>query len=462
MISPYKIKYNDMFSNELNLLDIIINVAFDSDSGETSTFLNREAVMSETHDGSYKRVHGYKYGESFSPKFTFIKEDFTDFTISDVRKVLKWLTSTSKPALLDVYYNNSEISWSAIGGWTEISTYKIANNRTIGITATFEAITPYAMSPLRRYPIVEPTVHDVTRVVDTTMYYWSTTLISGLSVPSYVLTSTATPTIGTDVYAPSTAIDGDVIDTATDLYGTISAVNGNEYTINGVKFTLTSLNTKIKRTYDNKISIDIDTDDSKPVFPRITIQQRGTIINIPADTTYTSASEIVENTVYFNGTTYYWKSAERVNSTTQPDYQWEVVTVESDYTDSDIIEKNKIYYYSKTGTYYWIDPYYFHTSPKDSPPSLATTSVRLTNKYTPPIGSSRVFDAVVVKNNTSTEKIVLDGANKIVSSSRTGRIFGDNFNWRWLELYDGHNEITIEGNCTVTLEWREIRKVGEY
>jgi hypothetical protein len=69
---------------------------------------------------------------------------------------------------------------------------------------------------------------------------------------------------------------------------------------------------------------------------------------------------------------------------------------------------------------------------------------------------------MIVKNNTSNEKVIVDGANQIVSSTSTKRIFGDDFNLVWLPLYDGKNELTVEGNCTVTLEWREVRKVGEY
>jgi hypothetical protein len=75
---------------------------------------------------------------------------------------------------------------------------------------------------------------------------------------------------------------------------------------------------------------------------------------------------------------------------------------------------------------------------------------------------SKVLLPVVVKNNNITENIVLDCANEIVSSNSANRIFGDDFNWQWLELYDGKNEITVEGNCEVTLEWRCVRKVGEY
>jgi hypothetical protein len=188
MISPHRIKYRGVESTELNVLDLIMCVAFDSDNGETNTFLNREAVASETYDGRYKRVHAYKYNESFSPKFTFMKKDFGNFTMDEVRQVVKWLTSTDTTALLDVYYDDSNVvAWSAIGGWTEISTYKLANNRTVGIVATFEAVTPYAMS---------------------------------------------------------------------DIYTT----------------------TKTVTAADNKITINIDTDDNKPVYPRVTIQSNNSNI----------------------------------------------------------------------------------------------------------------------------------------------------------------------------------------
>jgi hypothetical protein len=176
---------------------------------------------------------------------------------------------------------------------------------------------------------------------------------------------------------------------------------------------------------DNKITIEIDTDDNKPVYPRITINHGygdaptpHTVVNIPTGVEYNHLSDMVENTVYFNGTTYYWK--------TEP------------------------------GT----DEAYFNSSTTD--PNLGTTSVRLTNQHTDFFNQPSAHVVTVVKNNTDTEKVVLDGANKIVSTDRTRRIFGDDFNWQWLELYDGKNEITIEGNCEVTLEWREVRKAGDY
>jgi hypothetical protein len=365
-----------MSSTELSILDLIIEVAFDSDNGETSAYLNREAVASETYDGRLKRVHTYKYNESFSPKFTFTKRGFGSFTMDEVRLVLKWLTSTSQTALLDVYYTHNDssetVDWSAIGGWTEINTYKLGNNRTIGITAKFEAITPYAMSDLQ----------------------------------------TSTKDISENAFKP----------------------------------------------------ILIDTDDHKPVYPRITIQQKGLIVTIANGTTYNVHSDMVPNTVYYNGSKYYWKTVEvsKVSSKTKPDYDLVEVVVDHAYdTDNDTWENGKLYYYPTTATYYWIDPYCFHESNVN--PGLNTTSVRIINTHKDNLDSYEKPIPVVIKNNTSTEKIILDGANQIVSSSNTGRIFGDDFvDWRWLALYDGTNNIAVEGNCTVTLEWREVRKVGEW
>lgn len=372
MVSPHRIKYNNIFSNELNIPDLIMCVAMDSDNGETPSFLNREAVSSESHDGRYKRIHSFKYTETFAPKFTFFKNNFSNFEMDEVRIVLKWLTSKDTTALLEAYYDDSNIvTWASIGGFVEPQTYKLANNRTIAITAVWDSISPFALSDL------------------------------------YTITKTIS-----------------------------SAAN-------------------------NKITIEIDTDDNKPVYPRITIEHKGSVVRIPSGTAYNALSDMVENTAYFNGTTYYWKSAEKTNSTTKPNYNWEVVEVDGDYTDKDTIEKNKIYHYKESGKYYWIDPYYFHSSTTN--PNLSTTSVRFRNTHTDFFNQSKVLEPVVVKNNNTTEIVTLDGANKIISSNSVNRIFGDDFvDWQWLELYDGKNEIAIEGNCEVTLEWRCVRKIGEW
>lgn len=329
MISPHKIKYNNIYSDELNVPDLIMDIAIDSDNGETSSFLNREAVFSESYDGRYKRIHSFKYTETFAPKFTFFKKDFSEFEMDEVRAVFKWLTSKDTTALLETYYDDSNVvSWASIGGFVDLQAYKLTNNCTIAITAVWDSISPFALSDL------------------------------------YTITKT------------------------------------------------------ISSATDNKITINIDTDDNKPVYPRITIQQMGTVINIPTDTVFNPLSDMVENTIYFNGTKYYWKTAPGV------------------------------------------DEAYFNESTIQ--PDIETTSVKIKNTHTDFFNQSNTFGFTIVKNNTGTEKVVLDGANKIVSTDRTRRIFGDDFNWQWLELHDGKNEITIEGNCEVTIEYRTVVKCGEY
>ncbi len=377
MISPQKLVYNNFDINEyLNQLTVILDVAFDSDNGEMSSFLNRSAVASESFDGRYKNTIRYKYDELFSPRFTIVKKDFSDFSQSEVRQVLKFLTQTDKPAMLEVSYDkehenivSEDRDFCAIGGFTTIDTYKLANNRTVGILATFEAITPFAMSKLYTMPI----------------------------------------------------------DASTNY----------------------------------KATIEIDTDDNQPVYPRITIQEKGTIVQYGAPLDF--YSDMVPNTTYKYGNTFYWKSdvPSLVAQKVKPSYDWPQVNRDTIYTETDEIKEDTIYYYTSDQAYRWIDPYTFKSSSED--PKLATTSVKITNQHHDLVGLPSKAVSMTIKNNTATEKIIVDGVNRVISSTNTKRIFGDDFvGWQWLPLRDGKNEITVEGNCSVVLEWREIRKFGEW
>lgn len=432
MVSPQKIKYNNIFSDEgLGTLDVILDVAFDSDNGATSSYLNRSAVASESHDGRYKNTTRYKFDELFSPQFTIVKKDFSDFAQDEVRKVLKYLTSTDKPALLEVYYDGASnaVDWACIGGFTSIETYKLANSRIVGIVAKFEAITPYAMSR---------------------------------------------------------------------LYGRDDDGNPIVYNI----------------TENNQITIDIETDDNKPVYPKITIQQKGAVVKLPDTTTpfnsIVDMSDYVENTVYQIGSTYYYKTYTPTFtvSDNKPDYvDWHTVEVDRSYTSADTFDANTFYHYdyagkyywkigskfyeepsrpvygdwkTKTGTkvytandtfeektiyiyngkYYWMAPHNFYKSSK--PPNLQTTSVKIVSQHYDFWGQPDDYRTeMIVKNNNLTEKIIVDCANKVISSD-SKRVFGSNFDWNLLTLYDGTNILTIEGNCDVSIEYREARKVGEY
>ena len=275
MINPHRFRYDGIFSNELNMPDLITCVAFDGDSGDVETHLAREGISSESYDGRYKRIHNFKYTDTFKCTLTLTKSNFGDFTQEEIRATLKWLTQKDTTALLEIFYDDSNVvSWASIGGFVNCSLRKLANNRTVAIVAEWDSMHPFCLSDL------------------------------------YTVTKTITAT-------------------------------------------------------DNKITIDIDTDDNKPVYPKVTIQANN-------------------------------------------------------------------------------------------------ASIEFTNKHTDLFNVSKSYSSLELTHNTSGERIVVDGANKIISSSSTRRIFGDDFNWVWLELYDGKNEITVQGNCTVTLEYRTVVKCGEY
>jgi hypothetical protein len=162
-----------------------------------------------------------------------------------------------------------------------------------------------------------------------------------------------------------------------------------------------------------------------PVYPRITIQQNNSVI-VNVDHAMIVNNVWVDDN-YIDGTVYYYAEA-------------------------------NTYYYNKHNT----DGSVVATVTQTNPVTTGTkTSVIIKNVHTDE-DSDVYINELRLKNNTAEETIVLDVANRVVSSSSTKRIFGDDFDWQWLPLYNGKNEITVIGNCTVTFEYRAVRKIGEY
>lgn len=275
MISANRVEFRGYSSVDFDLKTCI---SFESDSGEVNTYLTREAVASESYRGEFKRIHNFKYTETYNPKFTFIKDGFGDFSTEEIRKVLRWLTGGTNASFLTVYNDDSNVvHFEILGGFSEVSLYKLGNSRVVGVVATFESSAPWAFSQLQTI------THTIT---DTT---------------------------------------------------------------------------------SNTFNIEIDSDDEEnAIYPRITIQKNG------------------------------------------------------------------------------------------------SGDITITNTYADHNKQSRVA-TLQLKNNGDGEKIVIDGANRVIYSSHTNRIFGEDFvSWTWLPFYNETNTITITGNCTVTFEWREPRKVGEF
>lgn len=341
MIAAKVIEYNTFKSTYFNL---IADVAFDSDEGESDSFLEREAISTENYNGKLKRVYGYKYTNTFSPKFTFVKEDFSDITRDELRAIYAWLTGKSTPSFLTVYdQDGNSVLFECLGAFIEPKPYKLANNRTVGVTAVFESVLPWAVSQLNSYDLTTPT-YDQTAIQPDTLSY-------------------------------------------------------------------TTQEIKVK-------SDDLDS----PVYPKITINQCPKNLMVSVNTPPTNVQELFSNTMYTH------------------------------YNTAD-----------KTTTYYYIDKdgNLASTTKTDDGAveisGLETTSIKIINTY-----DDKQYIVTII-HNIAGETIVLDGANKIVHSERwSGRTFGSDFNWNWLPLYNGINNIEVIGNCQVTLEFRTPIKIGEW
>ena len=333
-----------MGSDEFNHSpDLICNLAFDSDDGGTDSWLNREAVASETYRGEFKRVHNYKYTDTLSPQFTFIKKDFSDFTLEEQRKVLAWLTSKNTASYLSVYYgdcnsDSAEPTYELLGGFTEIELYKMGNGRVVGIVATFESVAPYAFSPVKSE--------------------------------------------------------------------TIEWIGRHENNLCPYEF-----------------NIECNTDEvNSYIYPKVTMLQSSVAIGV-------NDGVFTENDI-------------------------------SDGFEDDIISDTIYYEYSN-------NKFYIKTS-KDNQLVSGTGAPNTYPEY------NTLKSSIIIKNETigtktqiinipKNEQIIIDGANQIITTlTNENRIYADDFNWQWLPLQRGKNQISIIGHVnSIKFEWREPMKVGE-
>lgn len=65
-------------------------------------------------------------------------------------------------------------------------------------------------------------------------------------------------------------------------------------------------------------------------------------------------------------------------------------------------------------------------------------------------------------NVVSNEVITIDNSLPIIISSQNGHNAYSDFNKHWIRLVNGKNVLTFNLNCTVKIQYREIRKVGVF
>lgn len=311
MISPYRIKFRNQTNEDF---DLIVGAAFDSDHGNTESFLSKESTSSNTYDGSRRNVHGYHYTDVMNISFTLIKKDYTDITDIERRKIYAWLTGSNKVEELIIYKDDSEvISYRLLGGFVNIEHYKMGNGRDVGVIASFEHIAPYAFSPVK----------STTKVIthDTLDEERSFTLACKTDVYEKHLFPRITITVGDSFYIPVN--EDPTTDTFEMLDNTVYKYEDNYYAkINNQKHHLAVTENKIEFQQASAITVGtycLSLSDN--------VIYKGVVLNNQygwEKVAQSGAGFEVKNTYYENG------ADVTVSSIVTDCYKNEVITIDGD------------------------------------------------------------------------------------------------------------------------------------
>lgn len=363
MIDAHRIVWQGLDSLEF---DVTAHCSFGRDGGTTSSFLNRDNIYTEHYDGR-RTIHRSKYVEAFTPRFTLIKQDFSDFDEEQNRKILSWLTASDKPGWLEVYRDDSNVlTWQCFGNIIGLEQYKLSNGRVVGYEFEMETTHPYAFSRKMELTkaILEPTTFNIT---------------SNSDEYTKSLYPTVTIKFKGDIYIPiKNMTEVQLLDTAyTMIPNTIYALYLNNTTVSTYYINIPSI------SYRGIIHVGI-----------ISLEAA-----TPGEYYCVDGKTVVQKVAADDNQTYIWKTVAEVGAAVQ-------------------------------------------------------------------IENTTLGISTVISGAAKDETIILDGMNKVISvydvnGNQETRIIGDHFNWEWLPLHYGDNSITITGNCEVTLEWIEPRKVGD-
>ena len=397
MISPYKINWAGFSSLDF---DLWTEITFDSDQGSTSSFLNRESNMTEHYNGSYRRIHSYKYNEVLTPRITFIKQNYEDFTPEENRKILSWLTSNQKASWLEIFHDDSHVaSYRLFGAFTVVEQHKITNNRIIGYECEFESANPFAWSHKFIYPEVYATIEELSNNNENNDYL----MVSEKTVFTLVC--------NTDEYNKLIYPKVTIVFSGKNPYFPTSVNPIQDDTYYMVPNVIYSWTDEEKITH---LYVNLNEDEDEGRYPVQALSG-----------TAPDSDIITSNIEEYRKYTYYYF----------PD-------------DGDYIRKLKFHENEDGVTAEWVTV------------TKIGMAVRINNAYTFE-GETKTIESIVA-GGTMDETIILDGTNKVISGTRgtATRIIGDDFNLNWIPLAYGDNNITVMGNCKIKIEWFEPRKVG--
>lgn len=306
MISLNRFFFQEKMSTDF---DVLVDVCFEDDNGSIETFLNRESVSSTIYDGSRRNIHKFKYTETLSPTFTLVKKDFSSFTELENRKILAWLTGSTKVERMVCYKDDSDvISFVLIGNVTQIEQRKISNSRVIGYEFVFEHIAPYAYSPAK----------SITKTITTPETF---TIKCHTDVYEKPLYPKITVTIGDSIYLPVT--EDPTAETFEMLSNTVYEYNDQYYIkISGQKHALSVTPNKIENQTADASTVNtycLSTFD-KTVY-----------LGIVADNQYGWQKIVTVGAGFEIKNTYYENDVDTtVKSTVTDCYEHEVITLDGD------------------------------------------------------------------------------------------------------------------------------------
>lgn len=140
----YTIQYRNQYNQNF---DCITAVSMDAGFDQVSSYTAVDGVVSELHNG-LKVDHGARYIEQVELIITLIKKDYTDFSNSEKRQILRWLSSSKYCSWLTLYDIDGEPIADVYGRFSSVEE-KIADSRVLGFVATFRSPYPYFFSNLR-------------------------------------------------------------------------------------------------------------------------------------------------------------------------------------------------------------------------------------------------------------------------------------------------------------------------
>lgn len=139
--------YHDSFTykNRNSLKDMkLIIASFDPDNGFIDSFLSMESIYEDNAFGTRRFSYGAKYNSVATIDITVIKNDGTEFSMSEFRAIAQWITGARTDSWLDMYIDN-EIVYSFLGKFIDLQPYR-SDSRTAGLKLTFESVAPWAYS----------------------------------------------------------------------------------------------------------------------------------------------------------------------------------------------------------------------------------------------------------------------------------------------------------------------------